>query len=305
VPRRLSDRVGVLLAWATGLALCATIATIVGWLAYNGLGNVSWDFLTSSPAPGSLQSGVSGGILDPLVGSLFVVVIGILFAFPLGVGTAIFLAEYRRPLWFARIVDVTVDMIFGVPSVVFAMFGLAVFGASYLVFLSGEVSTSGQATAVSFIVSGLMLALIAFPPIVRATESAIRTVPNHQREAAYALGKGKLTTVRRIVVPGARSGIITGVMLGVGRIVGDTAIAIILLGGTVLEPMAHGWWHPDQITSTLRGSGSTLTTYILYSSPAGEGNTAGKAYGAALVLMVLILVVNGLVRLVGRKGRTA
>jgi phosphate transport system permease protein len=94
---------------------------------------------------------------------------------------------------------------------------------------------------------------------------------------------------------------VTGTILGIGRIVGDTAIAVLLLGGTVLAPFAAGWWQPDQATGTLRGPGSTLTTYIYYASPAGEGNTAGKAYGAAFVLMVVILVVNYLVRLTGRR----
>jgi phosphate transport system permease protein len=281
--------------------LIGAVGSLLIWLGINGLSNISWDFLTSSPAPGSLETGVAGGILDPIISTFIIVALALIVAFPLGIGTAVFLAEYRRPSALARLVDTSVDMIFGVPSIVFALFGLAIFTGSQFIFLSTKIESSGLASATSFFTASLMLAMIAFPPIVRATESAITAVSNHQREASYALGKGKLTTIRKIVLPGARPGIITGVILGIGRVIGDTAVAVILLGGTVLAPLASGWWHPDNITSTLRGEGSTLTTYIYYASPAGEGNTPGKAYGAAFVLMIGIVIVNGLVRIVGRR----
>ena len=302
--RRLSDRIAVATAWLTGLGLIVAVGSVLVWLAVGGIRNVDWGFLTGSPGPGSLESGVAGGIFDPLVGTLIVTAIGILVALPLGVGTAVFLAEYRRPLWLARMADSGVDMIFGVPSIVFALFGVAVFANPGLLFLSERVESSGLATGSSFLCASLILSLIAYPPVVRATESAILAVPARQREAAYALGKGRVATLRRVVLPGARPGIVTGVVLGIGRIVGDTAIAVLLLGGTVLAPFAAGWWKPDEATGTLRGPGSTLTTYIYYASPAGEGNTEGKAYGAAFVLMVLILVVNFLVRLMGRRRGT-
>ena len=105
--------------------------------------------------------------------------------------------------------------------------------------------------------------------------------------------------------PARGPAIVTGMILGIGRIAGDTAIVWLVLGGTVLAPFDPGWWHPDRAARHAPRSGSTLTTYIYYASPAGEGNTAGKAYGAAFVLMVLIVVVNLLIRLAGGRRGTA
>jgi phosphate transport system permease protein len=301
VPRRASDRIGVALAYATGGGLLLAIAGLMVWLGVNGLANVDWAFLTTPPAPGSLEHGVSGGISDVIVGTLIVVVIGLIVALPLGVGTAIFLTEYRRPSALARLADAGVDMVFGVPSIVFALFGLAIFIRPSMIFLSSEVGSSGMATGTSFLCASLILSLIALPPIVRASESALNAVPRMQREGAFALGKGRLATIRKVVLPAARPGIATGAILGVGRMVGDTAIAWLLLGGTVLAPQPPGYLQPGNIMDTLRGPGSTLTTYIYYASPVGEGNTYGKAYGAAFVLMVLIVAINSLVRMAGRR----
>ena len=188
------------------------------------------------------------------------------------------------------------------PSVVFALFGLAIFSQGWLSWLSNPVGDAGMATAQSFFCASLMMALIGLPPVVRSSQAAILGVPNQQREASYALGKGRLTTIRRIVVPGARPGIATGIVLGIGRIAGDTAIVWILLGGAVLQSPPDGWYLPWNLVDFLRSEGSTLTTYIYFSSPAGEGNSPGPAYGAAFVLMVVILFVNiALIRLSRRK----
>jgi phosphate transport system permease protein len=304
VPRRLSDRLGIVLAYVTGLSLLGLITALMIWLGVNGLSHVSWDFLTTPPAPGSLEHGVNGGISDIIIGTLICIVLGIVVALPLGLGTAIFLTEYGRPRTLARLADTGVDMIFGVPSIVFALFGLAIFIYPKMIFLSSEVGSSGQATGQSFLCASLILSLIALPPIVRASESALNAVPRHQREASFALGKGRLATIRRVVVPAARPGIMTGAILGIGRMIGDTAIAWLLLGGTVLAPLPKGALHPENIVDTLRGTGATLTTYIYYASPVGEGNTYGAAYGAAFVLMVLIVVINALVRSFGRRKGT-
>lgn len=292
MPVRLSDRIGRYGAWASGLFLAGTVISIVLWLLINGLRNVDWEFLTTNPGSGSLETGMSGGIVSPLVGTVIVTALGTLFALPVGLATAIFLAEYGKPLWLKRLADTAVDLIFGVPSIVFALFGLAIFTNPALVFLSQPVGTGDKATAKSFFCAALMMALIALPPIVRSTQAAIMQVPNVQREAAYALGKTRFAMIRRIVLPAVRPGISTGTILGMGRIAGDTAIVWILLGGAVLQPPPDGWYRPDHFLDFLQGSGSTLTTYVYFASPAGEGNSAGKAYGAALVLFALVFVVN-------------
>ncbi|MBM3681410.1 MAG: ABC transporter permease subunit [Actinobacteria bacterium] len=302
MPVRLSDRIGVGIAYVAGTILIVAVAVIMLWLIVQGLGTISWDFLTGEPAPGTLEQGVSGGILPAIVGTFLVVAFGMAVAFPLGLGVAIFLTEYRQPAWLAKGTDTAIDLIFGVPSIVFALFGLAIFSQGWLSFISNPVGDTGMATAQSFFCSSLMMALIGLPPVVRSSQAAILGVPDQQREAAYALGKGRLTTIRRIVVPGARPGIATGIVLGVGRIAGDTAIVWILLGGAVLQAPPDGWYLPWNLMDFLRSEGSTLTTYIFFSSPAGEGNSPGPAYGAAFVLMVVILIVNiALIRLSRRK----
>ncbi len=300
MPVRLSDRIGYIGAWASGLFLTAVVLGIVAWLLVNGLRNVDWTFLTTNPAPGSVEIGVAGGIVAPLLGTLIVTAMGTAIALPLGLASAVFLSEYGKPVWLKRLTDTSIDLIFGVPSIVFALFGLAIFSNPGLVFLSSEVQTSGKATAKSFFCASVMMALIALPPIVRSTQAAIASVPNVQREAAYALGKTRYAMIRRIVIPSVRPGIATGTILGMGRIAGDTAIVWILLGGAVLEPPIAGWWHPDHIMEFLRGTGSTLTTYVYFASPAGEGNADGKAYGAALVLFAIVFVIN---IVLGRAGQ--
>jgi phosphate transport system permease protein len=140
---------------------------------------------------------------------------------------------------------------------------------------------------------------------VRGSQAAIAGVSTVQREASYALGKGRLATIRRVVLPAARPGVVTGTILGIGRIAGDTAIVWLLLGGSVLAPPDGGWWEPQNWLDTLRGDGSTLTTYVFYTSPVGEGNADSFAYGGAFVLMVLMLLINfGVSRFARRQAWT-
>lgn len=300
--RRWSDYAGIGLAWGAGLTLLAAILGITGWILIQGLRSIDLRFLYTNPAAGSLESGVAGGILAPFLGTLIVVAFGMAIAVPFGVATAIFLTEYRRPMWLVKGVDTAVDLIFGVPSIVFALFGVIVFSNGFFGFLSADVGT-GRATARSFFVASLMMALIGLPPVVRATQSAILGVPNVQREASYALGKGRLATIRRIVIPAARPGISTGTVLGMGRIAGDTAIVWLLLGGNVLQPPIDGWYLPWNWLEFLRAEGGTLTTYIYFASPAGEGNSPDKAYGAAFVLTILMFIITFALLRIGRKGR--
>jgi phosphate transport system permease protein len=142
-----------------------------------------------------------------------------------------------------------------------------------------------------------MMSLIAVPAIYTATRDGLQAVPAHVREAAYALGKTRAATIRRVLMPSVRSNVATGVTLGVSRIIGDTAIIIFLLGVTLRnEPQ-----NSVPVLGTLRGTGSTLTSYIFENSPAGEGGAPQKAYAAAFVLLVFVMVLN---LIVGRIGRS-
>jgi phosphate transport system permease protein len=141
-----------------------------------------------------------------------------------------------------------------------------------------------------------MMSLIALPPMFTATRDGLQAVPAHMREAAFALGKTRIATIRRVLLPSVRSNIATGVTLGVSRIIGDTAIVVLLLGESLrLESQGSA-----PVVGMLRGTGSTLTSYVYDNSPAGEGAAPQKAYAAAFVLLVLVLGLNLLVDRIGR-----
>jgi phosphate transport system permease protein len=144
------------------------------------------------------------------------------------------------------------------------------------------------------------MSALALPLVFASTRESLAQLPDRIREASYALGKTRATTIRRVLLPSIRPGIASGVVLGMGRIIGDTAIITIVLGATLKnEPVGSA-----PIVGALRGTGSTLTSYVFNNSPAGEGNSHEKAYAAAFVLLVLVLVLNALVTRLTR-GRAA
>jgi phosphate transport system permease protein len=285
----LLDRLAYWLCWATGIGLCLITAAIVLYMLVKGIAYLRPALFVQSPAP-SLHQDQAGGFLDPIVGTLFVTAIGIAIAAPAGVAIATWLSEYGRPSWLARAVEGAIETIAGVPSIVLAIFGLLVFSQGYLGFLSQQ-ADNGSVTGQSFIVAGIVMAILALPLIFGATREALAQVPSRMREASYALGKTRATTIRSVLLPSIRPGIASGVVLGIGRIVGDTAIIVILLGATLKNEAVGG----VPLLGTLRGTGSTLTSYVYNNSPAGEGNAPQKAYAAAFVLLMIVLALNALV----------
>jgi phosphate transport system permease protein len=295
---RTADRIAVALCWAAGLALCLIAAGIVLYMLVRGIQYLRPAMLTSHPLP-SLDQSKSGGFVDPLLGTMLLTFIGTAIALPVGAATAFWLTEYGRPTWLARAVESGVEIVAGTPSVVLAIFGLLIFQNSMFGFLS--FTAEGHAVfGRSFFTAGAMMSLIALPLVVGATRSALESIPAHVREASYALGKTKAATIRRVLLPAARPGIGTGTALGMGRIVGDTAIVVILLGASLQLQGAGG----APVLSTLRGTGSTLTSFVYNNSPAGEGNAANKAYAAAFVLLVIAVGLNFVVDLIARRRKT-
>jgi phosphate transport system permease protein len=295
----LLDRVGYVLCWAAGLLLCALAAVIVLVMLVKGISYLRPSLLLEHPSASIGQSG-SGGFLDPIEGTLLLTAVGIALAGPTGVAVAVWLSEYRRPAALARAVESGVEMIAGVPSVVLAFFGLLVFARPALGFLS-QTSAGGAVYGRSFFAAGAMMSLLALPLVVGATREGLAQIPAHMREASYALGKTRATTIRKVLLPSIRPNIASGTTLGIGRIVGDTAIVVILLGASLHLEGAGGL--PG--LSTLRGTGSTLTSYVYENSPAGEGNAPQKAYAAAFVLLMMVLALNMLVTRItsGRRMR--
>jgi phosphate transport system permease protein len=295
---RWRDRVVLALAWVTGLGLCAIAGAIVLYMGFRGIQYLRPGLLFTRPAIGASQAS-SGGILDPLIGTALLTAIGIALAVPLAVCSAVWIAEYgeggraRRSL--ARVVESSIEIVAGTPDIVLALFGLAVFQLNLLAPFSFR-AEGGGVYGRSFLACGAVMSLIALPPLFVATRDGLRGVPNHMREAAFALGKTRIATIRRVLLPSVRSNIATGVTLGVSRIIGDTAIVLLLLGDTLhIETQGSA-----PLVGLLRGTGSSLTSYVYDNSPAGEGAAPEKAYAAAFVLMVLVLALNLVVDRIGR-----
>jgi phosphate transport system permease protein len=292
-----SHRLAFLTCWACGIALCAVCAAIVIYMGVRGIQYLNPELLFTRPTPG-LQQHTTGGILDPILGTLVLTIIGIAIAVPLAVTTAIWLVEYGKPAPLARAVESGIEVVAGTPDIVIAIFGLAIFQLPILAPLSFTAS-GGGVFGRSFLAAGAMMSLIALPMVFGATREGLMAIPTHVREASWALGKTRICTIRTILLPQVRANVATGAALGMGRIVGDTAVVVVLLGATLqLEPQGD-----VPILGNLRGTGSTLTSYVYGASPAGEGNAPQKAYAAAFVLLLIVLTLNFVVDLLGRRRK--
>jgi phosphate transport system permease protein len=262
---RIGPRTNQIIAYS--ILLLMTIITIVIlffiiiYVFKNGLGQLSLEFLTEQ----ARDMGREGGILPSILGTLFVTILAIIIATPLGVGSAVYLVEYTRGGILRRIISFGADCLAGVPSIIFGLFGFIFFVIKLNL---GWSVLSG----------GLTLAVMIIPTIIRTTEEAIKAVPHSHREISYSLGGGKLDTILKVVLPSALPGILTGVILGVGRAVGETAAVIFTAGSSLGIP------------TSIFSSSRTLAVhfYIL----AREGISMPKAYGTATVLIIIILLIN-------------
>jgi phosphate transport system permease protein len=293
---RLRDRLGLAIAWFLGGLFCAITLAIVVYMLVQGLKYVRPALFVTHPAAGFDES-ETGGFLDPLIGTFTVGLMAMAIATPLGIGIGVWLSEFGRPFALARLAESTIEMIAGTPSIVLALFGTLVFQSPALGFLSR--TAGGVVFGRSFFAAATMLSFVALPLIVASVREGLQSIPGHVREASYAVGKTKAATTRRILLPASRPQVVTGVMLGFGRVIGDTAIIVVLLGATMRFDPASS----TPILGTLRGTGSTLTTYVFQNAPTGEGNQPTKAYAAAFVLLAIVLVLNVVAGVVGRKGR--
>jgi phosphate transport system permease protein len=291
------DRLGLAICWALGLLFCAIAVAVVVYLFIQGVTYLKPSMLVT-PAAAGFSQGESGGFSDALFGTLIVAVMGIAIALPAGVAIAVWLVEYGRPTALARITESTIEAIAGIPSIVLALFGTVIFSSTALGFLSR--SSEGVVFGRSFFAAAAMLSLVALPLIVASTREGLNSIPRHVREASYAVGKTKAATTRRILLPSARPQVATGAMLGLGRIIGDTAIIVVLLGATQNFAPVEGVGFP---LNYLRGAGTTLTNFVYEASPTGNLNQPEKAYAAAFVLLLMVLVLNGAVDVIHRRAR--
>ena len=259
-PRVSQSFVKVLLWSLTSFTLFILVFIIIN-ISLKGLPQVTPSFLLDEP----LDMGRAGGIFSSIVATAYVTFLAILLASPLGVGSAIFLTEYTREGWVTRIIRFGAECLAGVPSIILGLFGFVLF-----------VMKLGLGW--SILSGGLTLAIMVLPIIIRTSEEAIKAVPQEYRLVCYSLGLGKWQTITRIVLPSALPGISTGIMLSVGRALGETAVLLFTAGAALRTPLS------------LLDSGRTMAVhfYIL----AREGISMPNAYGTAAILMISILLIN-------------
>jgi len=248
---------------AAALVSVAVLLVLVGYIFFNGAGAINPAFLLESP-----YRFEHGGIFPQVVGTFCLVAVCLLFAVPLGLATAIYLAEYAADNLVTRSVRFFVECLAGIPSVVIGLFGLV-----FLVYFLGF--------GVSLLSGGLALGFMILPWTVRASEEAIKTVPYSYREASLALGVSKWQTIRGVVLRNAAPGIITGVLLGMGKAVGETAV-VLLTAGSGLESF---------LPRSLSDPVGSLPVYIFMLATQGHTSAASsRAFGASLVLIAMFLL---------------
>ena len=302
----ISSIAGYTYSWiAIVMVVCVCLFIIIN-IAIEGLPVLSLDFLITEPSA-SAKNIEDGGILTPLVGTVLLTLLGILAAFPFSLATAIYLCFYSKKGIFQSTIKTAIDILSGVPTIVVALFALSIFTRSWLALLSSPVELAGgvveRAYGKSFLVASIAMAVMILPFVIKSMEEALRSVPHSYIEGAYALGAGKWRMISKVVIKSATEGLVTGVILGMGRIIGDTAIVWLALGGTLRMSGAQPWYLPENWLSTLKSTGSTLTSYIYYTSPVGEGNNYAVAFGASLVLISIIIILNVLTAIIGSTSK--
>ena len=261
-PRHTQALAVMLLGGATGLTLAILIFVIVFVLG-KGLPVISLSFLFDNPQ----EMGKAGGIFPTLVGTLILPLVAILIALPAGVGTAVYLSEYTEENTVTRIIRFGTDCLAGIPSIIFGLFGFIFFVTTLKM---GWCILSGALT----------LAIMVLPTIIRTAEEAIKAVPASYREVSCSLGATRWETVLKVVLPNALPGIVTGVMLSIGRCIGETAAGIFTAGASLRLP--HSVFD------------STRTMAVHFYILAREGISNENAFGTAAVLILSVLLVNSL-----------
>jgi phosphate transport system permease protein len=276
--RRRTDKIMRGLLWAAGVIALIPLVLVVFYLIKKGVGSWSGQFFTSDPNGSFL--GYPGGIRSALLGTLEIVALATLIAVPIGIAVALYLTEYGRQSLFANIVRYFVDVMTGVPSIVFGLF-------IYIVLVLAHVGGAFTAWKGSIALSLLML-----PVVVRAAEVVLLLVPGHLREAALALGAPRWRVISRVVLPTAGPGLITGSLLAVARAMGETAPLLFTTAGVNVG-----------LTFSLGQQMNALPLQIYTDIQSPRQAVIDRAWGAALTLVVLVLIFNLIARAFSRKSR--
>ena len=248
----------------------AALIIIIGYILINGLTHINFEFLTEEPR----RMGKEGGIFSVIIGTLMVTGVGILIATPIGIASAIYFTEYAKDGKGVSIIRFFTEILAGIPSIIFGLFGFAFF----VIFLG---------MGWSVISGGLTLALMVLPTLIRATEESLKTVPMSYREGSLSLGATKWQTIVKVIIPCCKPGILTGLILGIGRAIGETAAVMLTVGGSLRVP------------TSLFDSTRTMSVHLYVL--AAEGLSQEKTYATAALLIIIVLLINTIANLISSR----
>jgi len=269
-----AQKLALAFIWGSGVITVLILFLIIGYVLARGLPAFSFDFLFTAPKGG--LSG-EGGISTAIVTTIYLVLLTVSILLIPGIGAAIYLSEYAKDNWLTRIIRYGVDTLAGVPSIVFGLFGFVLF-------------VTALHFNFSLLAGALTMVCLLLPTLIRTSEEAIKAVPRSHREAALALGATRWQTIWHVVLPSALPGIITGIILCMGRIVGETACLYVTLGGSAAMP------------TSLFSGGRTLSLHLFYL--AMETNAFEKAMATGAVLIIIILIINTLTNWISHRFQT-
>lgn len=271
--RKVYDRILKGLMYLCAGVTCALLVFLIGYIFYRGAGSISWELLSTQ----SSYRNNTIGILPNILNTLYIIFLSMIVVLPLGVGAAIYLTEYAKNRKLVAAIEFATEILTGIPSIIFGLVGMLFF-----------IQLLGLKQGI--LAGGLTLVVMILPTIVRTTQESLKTVPQSYREGALGLGAGKWHMIRTVVLPNAVDGIVTGCILAIGRIVGESAALLFTAGfGLVL----NGFFE------SLQSSSASLTVALyVYANERGE---TAVAFAIACILMVLTLLINLAANITGKK----
>lgn len=273
---RVSDNVIKFFIYLSAGFSVVLLIGIIGYVFFKGIGSINIQFLTTVTSTLNKTVGIAGNIVN----TLYIIVITLLIATPVGISSAIYLNEYAKPGKLVSAIEFTTETLSGIPSIIFGLFGMVFFGT---------VLGFGY----SILTGSLTLTIMVLPLITRNTQEALKTVPDSYRSGALGMGATKWYMIRTILLPSAMPGIITGVILAIGRIVGESAALLFTAGSGYLLPKTG-----MGLLKKILESGGTLTIQLYLSMAKAEYSTA---FGIAVVLLVIVLAINWLTKYLAKK----
>lgn len=266
--RKIKDGITRFLIYMCASFSVVLLAGIIAYVLIKGLPYISLSFMTSVTSVLNGTVGIAGNIVN----TILIILLTMIVALPIGVGSAIYLNEYAKPGKIVTIIEYATETLAGIPSIIFGLFGMMFFG-------------EGLSFGYSLITGALTLIIMVLPLITRNTQEALKTVPDSYRTGAIGLGSGKWHMIRTILIPSAMPGIITGMVLAIGRIVGESAALLFTAGSAKLLPVGI-----EGLLNKPFQSGGTLTIQM-YLSATSEGDFS-TAFAIAVVLLIIVLVIN-------------